>query len=94
MDNHNNTENHNNMPDHRIIAIVQRIIKNRAISACSPIHGDHKFTEIGLTSLDLARLVLLVEDEFDLRIPLNDMTPANFRSVSTVTQLVSKLLAI
>ena len=86
-------DNHSNTPNHRVIAIVQQIIKNRTISAWPPIHPDHKFTEVGLTSLDLARLVLLVEDEFDLRIPLNDMTPANFRSVSTVTQLVSKLLA-
>jgi acyl carrier protein len=57
----------------------------------APIRKDQKLLEFGLTSLDLARLVLLVEDEFDLRIPVRDLVPANFRSISTISQLISKL---
>jgi acyl carrier protein len=87
-------DNHDNSPYYRVIAIVQRIIKDRAISFHSPIHTEHGLIEIGLTSLDLARLVLLVEDEFDLEIPTNDITPANFRSISTVSQLVNRLVGL
>ena len=85
-------EDHYNSADHRIIIIVERIIQDRAISICGPIRTEHKLVEIGLTSLDLARLVLLVEDEFGLEIPTNDIVPANFRSISTVSQLVTKLV--
>jgi acyl carrier protein len=84
-------DNHHNSADHRVIAIVERIIRDRAISVCTPIHREHKLVEVGLTSLDLAKLVLLVEHEFDLEIPTNDMVPSNFRSISTVSQLVTRL---
>ena len=84
--------NNKKSPNERVIAVVQRIITERSIPNGRPIHNDHKLIEIGLTSLDLARLVLLVEDEFDLRIPVRDLTPANFRSISTISQLVSKLI--
>jgi acyl carrier protein len=85
---------HNSSPDQRVTAIVQKIIRDRSISVCNPIRSDHKLIEIGLRSLDLARLVLLVENEFDLEIPSVDITPANFQSVSTVTQLVRKLVSM
>jgi acyl carrier protein len=84
-------DNRNNSPDNRVIAIIQRLIRERSVSIGRPIRSDHKLAEIGVTSLDLARLVLLVEDEFDLVIPERDITPANFRSISTISQLVSKL---
>lgn len=84
--------NHNSSPDHRVIEIVQQLIKERRILNGRPIRTDHRLIEIGLTSLDLARLVLLIEDEFELRIPSRDLIPANFRSISTIIQLVSKLV--
>jgi len=87
----NGSVNGNNSPDHRVIAVVQRIIAERSISNVQPISKDHKLVEFGLTSLDLARLVLLVEDEFDLRIPVRDLIPANFRTISTISQLISRL---
>jgi acyl carrier protein len=48
--------------------------------------------EVGLTSLDAVRLVLLVENEFDLTIPQSKITLANFRSVSTISRLIHELL--
>jgi acyl carrier protein len=78
--------------EYKLIALVQRIITERSIPNELPIRREQKLSEFGLTSLDLARLVLLVEDEFDLRIPVRDLIPANFRSISAISQLVSKLL--
>jgi acyl carrier protein len=83
-----------NSPDYRVIAVVQQLISERQIPNGLPIHGDHKLVEIGLTSMDLARLVLLIEDEFEVRIPVRDLIPANFRSVSSIIQLVSKLVVV
>jgi acyl carrier protein len=80
-----------NPPDHRVIAVVQQLISERRSPDDRPIRSDHNLVEIGLTSMDLARLVLLIEDEFEVRIPIRDLIPANFRSVSSIIQLVSKL---
>jgi acyl carrier protein len=82
----------NDSHDHRLIALVQRIITERSIPNVAPIHKEQKLLDFGLTSLDLARLVLLVEDEFDFRIPVRDLVPANFRSIATISQLISKLV--
>ncbi|MBV8360995.1 MAG: acyl carrier protein [Deltaproteobacteria bacterium] len=84
------TADHNS-PDHRVVAVVQQLIAERRIADGRPIRSDHKLVEIGLTSMDLARLVLLIEDEFEMRIPVRDLIPTNFRSISSIIQLVSKL---
>jgi acyl carrier protein len=86
--------NHGNSPAQRVFAIVERMIAERSILNGRSIQSDHTLIEIGLTSMDLARLVLLIEDEFDLRIPVRDLIPTNFRSISTINQLVSKLLPV
>jgi acyl carrier protein len=85
-------ESNSGNPAHRVIMVVERLIRERSIPNGLAIGRDHKLVELGLTSIDLARLVLMVEDEFDLMIPNNDMIPSNFRSVATITDLVSKLL--
>jgi acyl carrier protein len=74
----------------RVIAVVQRLIGERAITR--PVSSEDTLTEAGLTSLDTVRLVLLVEDEFDIEIPTAELTLANFRSISTISRLVSRLL--
>jgi acyl carrier protein len=74
----------------RVIAVVQRLIGERSITR--PVSSEDTLTEAGLTSLDMVRLVLLVEDEFDIEIPTAELTLANFRSISTISRLVSKLL--
>jgi acyl carrier protein len=75
----------------RVVAVVRRLIDGP--------HGGRAFNseaalaDFGLTSLDAVRLVLLVEDEFDLMIPLSKITPANFRSISTISRLIHELLS-
>jgi acyl carrier protein len=84
----NSIDKNDNSSDQRLIAVVQRLMKQRSLNR--PIRSDDKLVEIGLTSLDVSRLVLLVEDEFNLTFPARDITPANFRSISTISQLVAK----
>jgi acyl carrier protein len=74
----------------RIVAVVQRLVSERSIKR--PVSSDDSLAEAGLTSLDAVRLVLLVEDEFNLEIPVSELTLANFRSISTISLLVTKLL--
>ena len=37
----------------------------------------------------MVNLMLAIEDEFGIEIPQRQMTPANFRSISTIEALVS-----
>jgi acyl carrier protein len=56
-----------------------------------PIDNDDDLRACGLSSLGLVNLMLAVETEFDLKIPERDMTPANFRSIARIAELVGEL---
>jgi acyl carrier protein len=77
-------------PEDRVIAVVQQVFEVRSINRSVKLDDD--LIAIGLTSLDTVKIVLLVESEFDLMLPTADITPANFRSISTICSLVRKLL--
>jgi acyl carrier protein len=74
----------------KIAKVVQRLLSDHSIDRT--FYAQDDLREVGLTSLDMASLVLSVEAEFDLMIPEREITPANFRSVSTITKLVTALL--
>jgi acyl carrier protein len=74
----------------RVVAVIQRMVRERSIARYVCL--EDTLAEAGLTSLDAVRLVLLVEDEFSIEIPVSELTLANFRSISTISQLVTRLL--
>ena len=78
-------------PRERVAALVRRILAERSIER--PFSADDDLREIGLTSLDMVNLVLAVESELGVSIPERDITPANFRSVSSIEALVTSLRA-
>ena len=73
----------------RVGTLVQRLLSDRSISRAVSENDD--FREVGLSSVDLVALILSVEAEFNLTIPDAEVTTANFRSVATVSSLVSRL---
>jgi acyl carrier protein len=75
----------------RIVAVVQRLVNERSIER--QVSSGDSLAEAGLTSLDVVRVVLLVEDEFNLEIPVSELTLTNFRSISTISRLVTRLIA-
>jgi acyl carrier protein len=75
----------------RVVAVVERLIGERSITR--PVSSDDTLAQAGLTSLDAVRLVLLVEDEFNIEIPVSDLTLANFRSISAISRLVTRLVS-
>jgi len=83
-------ENRDISTGERVVTVVQRLVDERAITR--PFSADDTLTEVGLTSLDAVKLVLLVEDEFNIEIPLSELTVANFRSIATISRLVNRLL--
>jgi acyl carrier protein len=83
-------ENRDISTGERVVTVVQRLVDERAITR--PFSQDDTLTEVGLTSLDAVKLVLLVEDEFNIEIPLSELTVANFRSIATISRLVNRLM--
>jgi acyl carrier protein len=73
-----------------VAEVVHRILEARAIE--QPVRPSDDLREAGLTSLDMVSLVLSVEQEFGVKIPERDITPANFRSIGTIEALVARLL--
>jgi acyl carrier protein len=77
-------------PEDRIVTHVQRLLAERSITG--PVSPEDDLREVGLTSLDMVNLMLAVEAEFDLMIPVGHITPANFKSIAAISRLIIELL--
>ena len=77
-------------PRQRLIEMVEEMLAKNAVTR--PVSVDDQLSEAGLSSLDMVNLMLAVEAEFDIMIPASDITPANFRSISTIEALVTKIV--
>jgi acyl carrier protein len=84
-------DNQANRSEPKIAKVVHRLLLDHSVDRTFDSQDDLR--DDGLTSLDMASLVLSVEAEFDLMIPERDITPANFRSVASITSLVTRLNA-
>ena len=73
----------------RVATLVRKVLDRESISV--PVGPDDDLRASGLSSLGLVNLMLSVETEFDLQIAERDMTPANFRSVTRIVELVDTL---
>lgn len=73
----------------RIAALVRKVLDREDIKKA--VGADDDLRRSGLSSLGLVNLMLSVETEFDLTIPERDMTPANFRSITRIAELVDAL---
>lgn len=73
----------------RLTLIVRGIMDKRGIARA--VGSDDDLRGAGLSSLDIVNLMLAVESELDIKIPEREMTPANFRSIARIAQLVAGL---
>jgi acyl carrier protein len=74
---------------HRLLELVGQILVVNSISR--QVSVDDELTEAGLASIDMVNLMLAVEAEFDVTIPASEITPANFRSISTIAALIVRI---
>lgn len=70
----------------RVLAIVKTILGQNSISA--DVRPESRLVDAGLTSMDMVKLMLDVEAEFDLTIPQGEITPENFQSVKTLELMI------
>jgi acyl carrier protein len=75
----------------RAAALVRKALDKESID--KPVAVDDDLRASGLSSLGLVNLMLSVEAEFDLTFTDRDMTPANFRSITRIVELVRALSA-
>ena len=81
----------NSSATERVSALVRQLLTKRSVDRT--VGRDDDLTESGLSSLDIVNLMLAVESEFDVKIPDRDMTPANFRTIARIDELVSTLMS-
>jgi acyl carrier protein len=73
----------------RVAALALRAMGKQTV--IRPISRDDDLHTEGLSSLGLVNLMLAVEEEFDVKVPERDMTPANFRTIARIAELVRAL---
>ena len=73
----------------RVALLARHAMGQQTIA--KPIGHDDDLRAGGLSSLGLVNLMLAVEEEFGLKVPERDMTPANFRSIARIAELVRAL---
>jgi acyl carrier protein len=57
----------------------------------APLAESEPLTDAGFTSVDMVKIMLEVEAEFDLMIPQPDITPENFRSAQSIAGMLRRL---
>jgi acyl carrier protein len=88
LDRTDETSDNDNVAD-RVAMLARCAMGKQPIT--KPIGPDDDLRACGLSSLGLVNLMLSVEDEFALKVPERDMTPANFRSIARIAELVRAL---
>ena len=75
----------------RLLTLIGQIL-NTADAHNLPV--DVRLSELGMSSIKMVNLMLAVESEFDLSIPQAEITPDNFRSVTSIETLLARLLVL
>jgi acyl carrier protein len=76
-------------PSDRLVEMVGEMLLKNSITR--PISVDEQLSAAGLSSLDMVNLMIAVEAEFNVMIPGSEITPANFRSISTIEALILRI---
>ena len=63
------------------------------LNVVGELSADQNLSNLGFKSFDLVRLVLAVEEAFNLEFPPHLMTAENFSSVGAIERLVESLVA-
>jgi len=73
----------------RINGLVRKLLAKRSLDRAVGRYED--LIESGLSSLDIVNLMLAVEADFDIKIPEQEMTPSNFRTIARIDALIQTL---
>jgi acyl carrier protein len=88
LDHANDTRRSDDMAE-RVAALALRAMGQQTM--LKSISHDGDLHDQGLSSIGLVNLMLSVEEEFDIKVPEFEMTPANFRTIARIVELVREL---
>ena len=74
----------------RLRGLVASILAEKSLPV--GFGDDDTLAEIGIASVDMVALLLAVEGEFNVEVPMHEITAEVFRSVSTIDALVRRLV--
>jgi acyl carrier protein len=63
----------------------------RFIATGTAINPDMSLTSLGVDSLGILQMIVQIEDEFDLEIPPEQITPETFSTPASIWQLLCKI---
>jgi acyl carrier protein len=70
---------------------VKEIVVTLLPEGAPAVTNEDALVNLGINSLSMVNLLLEIEAAFNITIPPKLVTPANFRSVNSLTQLVEGL---
>jgi acyl carrier protein len=73
----------------RVIKVLQEI--RSEVTSPGPLSATVRLADIGFTSVDMVKVMLGVEAEFDLMIPQQEITPENFVSAETIATMLGRI---
>jgi len=82
-------DQHTGLLRQRLAELVNELLAKHSITRAVSL--DEQLTQAGLSSIDMVNLMLAVEAEFNIMIPPTEITPANFRSISTIEALIVRI---
>jgi acyl carrier protein len=75
----------------KVADIVREVLGKQGFA--HPVGHDDDLSEAGLSSSDMVNLMLMVEEEFRITIPEQELRPVNFRSIASIDALVRSIVA-
>jgi acyl carrier protein len=72
---------------------LERILRKHArfVATGADINPDTSLASIGVDSLDIIELIVQIEDNFDLEIPPDQVTPQTFATPASIWELLCEL---
>lgn len=72
---------------------LEQILRKHArfIATGTDINADTSLASIGVDSLDIIELIVQIEDNFDLEIPAEQVTPQTFATPASIWELLCEL---
>ena len=72
------------------VMVVLRGVRPAAWTV-NPLDAAARLSDAGFTSIDMVKVMLGVEAEFDLMIPQPDISPENFATAQTIAAMMTRL---
>ena len=73
----------------RVIQVLQNIRSEEVVPGVIAV--DSRLADIGFTSVDMVKVMLGIEAEFDLMIPQPEITPENFVSAASIAAMLCRI---